>query len=986
MQYRSLARSILDEAGRVAPAVADDRLLGRLLDGVLGRLRRNPLATLVRERPGAARGVLRTLSDLREAGIELAHPDSLAEVARAYRRALASRRGAGLADDTALLEEATPFAGSFASRRAAILHHGAYDLVGIHLDLMRALDRGRECVMLLPVAEGSPATAYAESFARRFLLAPGTGFEPPRVSDGGLVGDRLRALYDESASVPALPEGSVACFHALGAEAETEAALRLALGEAAGGLDPAEVVVLARSLAPYGPSLDATLPAGDLFDAAIARPLRALPEVRDFVLALRAAVEDFPRATTAEALASPLLRWDDAPDFPGARAEAWSRKAAVTGTLAGWRERIVSWAAEERRRDDASDDEIEAERRRTEGRLASARRIAGALEAFARELDAATPRTWSALARHLEALARSRIVAEEAAPEVVERLAEAIRSLARFESILGETDRIAFPTALAALEAELDAAPPPASSSKGAVPVLDAMQARGMTFERVIVMGLHTGLFPQSPREDPFLGDDLRQALRESTGRPLAVKRDADSEERQLLVSMLGAAKSGLRLSWQRADDRGATKAPSLALREVARAVFGEADLDAVRRIARCLPAHPQHRIETLAAWTGLLRPDEALVLAALASDGGDRAAAALASREPALACGLELLSATESFAPREMAYDGRVSREALPSAGFSATAFGTLGRCPLQYFFRFALGVRPLEEESSPFEEEARRVGQAVHALLEGLYRLLDEEGLFEEDTATLLARARACLRDLWKGAAASLSRSPLAVWREVHDAKWLAAVETFVAADLTRLAANGLRPLALERLARASIPLRGGPVEVHGRFDRILSGGDGIVVGDYKSSGRLDKHVNLTAMLRGQALQVPLYRELAAATSGGPSPVTVEVLGVGPDNGAEREAFAGFPDDAMREGFAETLATLRGLAASGTFPIHVDPDNVCNWCDYARACRRTQVPTQRRNDVSHDGADYRDTLRKSQKHPRLSEVRATRSPGEEP
>jgi hypothetical protein len=51
-------------------------------------------------------------------------------------------------------------AGAFAARFSAIFHHGAYDLIGVRVQLLRALDRGRELTFLLPA---DPAEASGRS-------------------------------------------------------------------------------------------------------------------------------------------------------------------------------------------------------------------------------------------------------------------------------------------------------------------------------------------------------------------------------------------------------------------------------------------------------------------------------------------------------------------------------------------------------------------------------------------------------------------------------------------------------------------------------------------------------------------------------------------------------------------------------------------------------------------------------------------------------
>ena len=112
------------------------------------------------------------------------------------------------------------------------------------------------------------------------------------------------------------------------------------------------------------------------------------------------------------------------------------------------------------------------------------------------------------------------------------------------------------------------------------------MQARGLTFRWVALLGMHSGSFPRAPRADPILPDPARQRLREATGKPLPVKSEADAEERLLLSLLLGAAGKALRVSWQRADERGREKAPSLTLREVSRLALGRPDLAGLVRAA----------------------------------------------------------------------------------------------------------------------------------------------------------------------------------------------------------------------------------------------------------------------------------------------------------------------------------------------------------------------------------------------------------------
>jgi RecB family exonuclease len=89
----------------------------------------------------------------------------------------------------------------------------------------------------------------------------------------------------------------------------------------------------------------------------------------------------------------------------------------------------------------------------------------------------------------------------------------------------------------------------------GGVQVLNVMEARGRTFEHLFVIGLNRDLFPRVIREDPFLPDDLRRAIR--TVLPdMPVKRSGYDEEHYLFAQLISSSPS-VTLSWQYVDDDG---------------------------------------------------------------------------------------------------------------------------------------------------------------------------------------------------------------------------------------------------------------------------------------------------------------------------------------------------------------------------------------------------------------------------------------------
>jgi len=164
-------------------------------------------------------------------------------------------------------------------------------------------------------------------------------------------------------------------------------------------------------------------------------------------------------------------------------------------------------------------------------------------------------------------------------------------------------------------------------------------------------------------------------------------------------------------------------------------------------------------------------------------------------------------------------------------------------------------------------------------------------------------------------------------------------------------------------------------------GRFDRISTSTEGVVVADYKTSGTIESHVSPSQILKGARLQVPLYLLLAEALAGDERlpapPERGEVLGVGP-------AFAQEPAtacldrptlDRYREGLLETLRVLLDLIAGGSYPLN-DKSRLCEHCPYLRACRRAHVPTVHRVTRAPDGARYALLRLKNRYAPMLNEI----------
>jgi RecB family exonuclease len=1002
--HRALVLRLLEQSDGPALVPASGRILEAALAAALsGMDKENVWAEFARRRPGARRALLATLRELREAGLApedvrghletSSEERDLAEVYARYTQALERHRPRGLADDAALVDAALPLAAAFAGHLAGIIHHGAYELTGIYLRLLLALDRVTPVTYLLPAEPGAPAFAYSERFARRFLLEPDG--ELRRLDEtgrrAGLLGLRLPILYKEDRRPAPFAPRRVGFLHAQGSAAEITAVIRQALAAVREGVEPEEIAFVARNLAPYDAAFEAILDGRELpWSGSSGTPLRRQPVAHDLIRLLQILRDDFPRAATAGWLASPRIRWEvllpEEPAPPADLADRWSRQAGLLGGLAEWTEDLLAWARAPDHREGASQEERTEAERLARQRGEQARCLGRALTRLAEQVDPASDRSWTAHAELIDSLLTvllpgSRTDLECAA---VGHLSAVLGEMCQLETVLGDTRPIPFADMVAWLEDAIGATAVPARDpGSGGFRVLDAMQARGLTFRRVFLVGMHAGLFPRVPREDPFLSDGARERLRQGCHAPLPVKMEGEDEERLILALLLGSAAENLQISWQRADENGRSRMPSLALREIGRIVLGQPALEMAQQEAHECRSHPASFLEDLAFRPGLLAPDEDRLLAALRCRSAAEAARTLGDSAPELLPGLTQVAALESFTPAALEYDGRVGPDAHVRPVQSVSGIERLGRCPLQYFFAHVLGIRGEEEEPSDSALALRELGTRIHGLMETLYRRLAGEGAIAEDAAGSQRRARALFDELWPGLVADVGRRRAArlpvLWDLVFE-RWRRALARFLDEDLARLIAEGCTGIELEVDQQRTLELPGGiTLPLRGRFDRRLVLRDGaVLIGDYKTGGSLRDHVDKKSFLKLHRLQVPLYWLLGGRDSG------VELLGLGPDYDeggrlAEHRQ-ASFPElkPPEEEGLRESLAVLIRLLNRRSFPLR-EGDH-CRWCDFRQACRRNHPPTGEREEQAADARDYRDVQRKNTRKPLLAQLREER------
>ena len=481
------------------------------------------------------------------------------------------------------------------------------------------------------------------------------------------------------------------------------------------------------------------------------------------------------------------------------------------------------------------------------------------------------------------------------------------------------------------------------------------------------VLGLDENRFPGGGATDPVLTDGDRGLINESSPEArLTVAHDAAARNLDLFRRLLGRVRGRVWLGFScrdMADDAEVFPSPALV------ALHGQATGnplatgdDLLRSLGppeTLVPADPGLALDESQWWLAVLgstaRADE--VQAALAAHRdhlahGQAAAAARASDEFTPHDGL-VPEAGPLLDPR--ASHGRAA---------SPNSLETLATCPRKFFFRYGLGIEPLER----FDDDADRwltpldAGSLLHTVLERFMRgLIDRAELPEVDR-----HLDELLAILDEELEASRRRQPplteLAFAARREELR--TAMLTFLHDEERSCRETRRRPLALEAAIGVepagagtpfdcrepvAVPLAPGEtIKLRGRIDRIdvRDAGDGqaYALWDYKSGSGYGFPAMAAAdpFNGGRKLQHGLYVVMLRTRLADPEC---------PLRGGEVERFGYFfPTRAGKgrrlEWTAEQLAECTGLvrrlaevARQGIFLPTDDPAD-CAFCDFAAAC----------------------------------------------
>jgi ATP-dependent helicase/nuclease subunit B len=523
-------------------------------------------------------------------------------------------------------------------------------------------------------------------------------------------------------------------------------------------------------------------------------------------------------------------------------------------------------------------------------------------------------------------------------------------------------ERALFPAVLPTLDGQ--------AGEGGGVLVLDAMEARGRTFDHLFVVGLNQGAFPRAAREDALLTDDVRRLLRDVLP-DVPVKARGRLEDRYLFAQLVSSAEH-VTLSWQLADDDGKAQVVSPLVERLLRE-------DGAEEVEHVPPLFPQTDA------TDLARPRPArehALLAGLAGgldpeEGSFDARLALALEEAGVGGAGELaavrrrvLGAYEEggFRPEALgpwlgflgAQDEVGVRQDLRTDPPFVTRFESLTRCPWRTVLESLLR---LERAPDPMEAlpgiEPLVLGNIAHVVLQRIV----EGAIGDDDLDLAAALAREPVRVPWPDQEA-FEELLLSVARE-HALERHAPLP-----GLVRMLAECARPyldaaraflereaeidpeggvLGVEVFGEAEVPCPSGPFVVKFRADRVERQGGEVLLSDYKT-GKAVKGTRFRdeGIPRGERLQPTAYVLGARAHVDADTPATGRYLFLGAhvEEDEEIDVRVGKHHEALLPHYASAIdAMVRAWLAGTFFPRLVDPTGertpaTCKYCEVKEAC----------------------------------------------
>lgn len=742
------------------------------------------------------------------------------------------------------------------------------------------------------------------------------------------------------------------------------------------GLAPGDVALLARGIVPYRSFILQTAAEFGLPIRLVAGfPLKTNPAITALLTLMRLMLPSpdgsgepaLPRRLVVEIWRSPYLDWSALPAagalqpigiVPGDAdlLDSVARRGRVIGGLSQWQEALKSYAEPftPEGGDEPGADRSPAPAPSTPTLHTKFLRFVQRLsppggERSLRELicwleDLIGPDPVAALSPYpvpeettaLQMVAQARLNAgtEQRDIAALQAFKDVLRGLVWAEEALNTPPNVTFAAFVDELVGAVEAAAfqLPVDPSRAEVIVADVVQARGVPFRAVAVLGMAEGEFPTVIGEDPFLRDADRERLRVGFG--FALEPSTQSAEAEFFYETVTRPRERLLLTRPRLADNGALWEASPFWEEVRRLLRVEPSV----LTSETIPEPHQ-----VASWPELMES-----LAACAGAGENDVRDWIRTRAPWRQEALD--TAAQLIENRSQAvangFDGDLSdwqdtfqQRFGPGYTWSASSLESYRSCPFFFYIRKVLGLEPRED---PVEGlDARQLGTIYHHIFEAVYQApgVDDPTDLDQLLAALQVEGRAIL-----------DAAP--AQEGFRETAWWAQTRTEILNDVHRsLEALCSLPgdfvphqheavFGLYRHPPLIVQAGDDRFHLRGFIDRVDQRADGCVrIVDYKTAGPWSYHNKSIA--DGKKLQLPLYALAARDALGLGEPVEGFYWHIrhAEPSSFQMSKFEGGPQGAIEVSVEKAWEAVRG-ARDGHF-VPQTPDTGCpDYCPAASFC----------------------------------------------
>jgi ATP-dependent helicase/nuclease subunit B len=825
-----------------------------------------------------------------------------------------------------------------------ICYYGFYNLLQVQLSFLEAVARHAPVTLYVPLETRAPY-----EFARRFF-------------------DRhLRPL---AKSLDISPQRTIACqpvplsvTNVIGAEEELAAVCReiLTLVEIH-GYHFDDIGVVARSLDPYRSWLKLVFDRHLVpFASTAGQPLSREPLVKVILRLASLPVNDFERSALLDVVTSPFYRIKQTHPTAAPRPDQWRIVVAGLGVMRGdadW-QRLSAASASVILQETGhqADDELENQ---PIGSTPDPRQLTLLATTVTRLMDdcKALPQRGSVnrltdaflnlLEEHFsipgwteaddEASEQSRTVL------VGFLIKQALARLPLLDPLYGELSWEAWTELVHRTLEEILL--PLEGEKHGGVSVLDAMEARGLRFRALFIIGLNEHLFPRFIREDAFLRDRQRLVMASTIGFLIEEKLAGHDEERLLFELLCRAATHRLYLFYQRADQEGRVMTPSTFIDRALRdpMLIAGPETTVARRLSARVTARPTIQE---------LLPVQDLILMLVLQEEEVGPWLVQTGQDTVLyQNGLAAQQIRERDSSDLGPFDGMLGsqsahRSLFDDQGISPTSLERYASCPFRYFSEKILRLRPVRLLGPPILLPST-IGTLIHDTFRLTYERLTASGWpdVELDASRIRETVSTAAAEVFSLHVVTQGTGHELLWNMAQD-QIVGLVQKTVASDEEEYRSSGFRPHSFETETEGSVLLGAANLKVRGKLDRIdtRSSPPAVRIVDYKfkqgaEMGQQDRNLVLSAV-RGFKLQPPLYGLMTIPSIAAPS--EVQFLYVAPqwDPPIARSTFeVSAMTGPAGAAITHTIGTLvQGIERREFFIL---PDGYCDHCDFSVTCRR--------------------------------------------